>query len=46
MPRARCASRVAIATPSPVADVRPSDPPRTIGLPVTTLGTEKPALTE
>ena len=46
MPFARRASRVAIPTPSPVAEVRPSEPPRTIGLPVTTPGTEKPALTE
>ena len=46
MPRIRSASRVEIATPSPVAELRPIDPPRTIGLPVTTPRTEKPALTE
>ena len=46
IPLTRSASRAAIATPSPVADVRPSEPPRTIGLPVTTPGTENPALTE
>ena len=46
MPRARSASRVEMATPSPVAELRPIDPPSEIGLPVTTPRTEKPALTE
>ena len=46
MPLTLSASIVEIATPSPVADVRPSDPPKTMGLPVTTPGTEKPAFTE
>ena len=40
------ASAAASTTPRPVADSRPSDPPNSIGLPVTTPGTMWPTLAE
>ncbi len=42
IPRWRAVSRATIATPRPVASVRPADPPMLRGFPVTTAGTEYP----